>query len=154
MTAIPNLWPGHAKFRRGAGGAVQADTPFTTLEAQAAYVEGMTGGAVNARVDTRRAGGEVSHTFTLVVPAADNYEYDLFRVYYTPGQATYRFEFDKPVPEAQSEQEFRDRLMLILGHPDTEKLMEELVALGSPTLPGETEAPGAGSDLEASQDRL
>jgi hypothetical protein len=68
-----DLWP-KARFE------TDAITPLSILRRQAALLGEKTQQLVTAEVSTRAHSDQMTHTFRLVVPALDNYKYELFSV--------------------------------------------------------------------------
>ena len=71
-TQIVDLW--------GQFEPAESSSPLTILRGQAALLGDKTKHVVEARVDATAAGGKFVHSFRLVVPALDHYQYELFRV--------------------------------------------------------------------------
>jgi hypothetical protein len=57
-------------------------TPVSILREQAALLGAKTGYAIEAKVETRVTGSRFYQSFNLVVPALDNYSYELFEIYH------------------------------------------------------------------------
>ena len=74
-----DLWP-KARFE------TDAITPLSILRRQAALLGEMTQHLVEADVSTFVDRNEAAHHFRLVVPALDNYKYDLFTVFHAIDQ--------------------------------------------------------------------
>ena len=75
MSSAPDidLWP-KAKFE------TDIVTPVSILRRQAALLGEKTQQLVTADVSSNAGGSHMEHSFRLVVPALDNYKYELFRV--------------------------------------------------------------------------
>lgn len=75
MSSVPDvdLWP-KERF------ATDVVTPVSILRRQAALLGEKTQQLVTAEVFTSVVGDHATHFFRLVVPALDNYRYELFRV--------------------------------------------------------------------------
>lgn len=55
-------------------------TPASILREQASLLGSKTKNIIEGQVETHTLGGEFRHTFNLVVPALDNYSYELFQI--------------------------------------------------------------------------
>jgi hypothetical protein len=73
MAAGASFWPDDL-------GAEEPDLPVVILRRQAGYLSEQTEGLLNARVESQGWGLGFSHSFNIVVPALDNYTYELFVV--------------------------------------------------------------------------
>ena len=119
-------------------GAVQVagtQTPLSIMREQAALLGPKTDHLVEAQVETRAFGRMFVHSFNLVVPALDNYTYQLFQVGHGaelyPVQPLHRVEPTFVVPgsgEIQDEAEFIHWLEQRLSSTQTLKIISNLVA--------------------------
>jgi len=112
-------------------------TPVSILREQAALLGKKTKGLVEATVDTDASGGSFIHRFKLVVPALDNYTYELFSISngidFYPVEAygfQNRLKFGSMVSMStlRSEDEFLDWLQEILSSPETKKIIANILA--------------------------
>ena len=100
-------------------------TPAAIMREQAALLGAKTRYLIEAVVETEVSGSRFIHRFNLVVPAMDNYKYELFKVYH--GVSIY------PVTEygeskmLKTEEEFSDWLRGVLSSPATKKLVGNLL---------------------------
>jgi|HubBroStandDraft_5_1064220.scaffolds.fasta_scaffold266061_2 hypothetical protein len=126
MAAQPDLW-----------GEIPVDdvrTPVTILREQAALLGPKTKNIIEARVSTLARDGHFYHSFDLIVPALDNYIYELFRVdhdvtlypIYTPNDEKSTFRGSKI--SLKTEEEFTDWLRHRLSSHETRKIISSLLA--------------------------
>ena len=123
MAAQPDFW--------GEIGTAEVRTPLSILREQAALLGKKTKGLVEAMVDTDTSGRDFRHRFKLVVPALDNYAYELFRI--TNGIDLYpvtAFDAGKQLT-LRSEDAFLDWLKEKLSSPETKKITANLLALAT-----------------------
>jgi hypothetical protein len=104
-------------------------TPLGILREQAALLGEKTNGVIEATVDTTVFLGEFRHSFTLVVPALDDYRYALFSVRH--GIDLYPVDVSFPTARLGSEDEFTDWLRQRLSSPETRKIVANLLAQAS-----------------------
>jgi hypothetical protein len=55
-------------------------TPVSILREQGSLLGAKTNHIIEGRVETHVSGGDFHHTFNLIVPALDNYTYELFQI--------------------------------------------------------------------------
>ena len=118
-----DLWP-KAKFE------TDLVTPVSILRRQAALLGEKTQQLVTADVSTSTIGGLVEHSFRLVVPALDNYKYELFRVTHKVDQLYPLIGFfeDKGIPGLRDQSAFVQWLKEILSSESTLKKIDSLMA--------------------------
>ena len=130
MAAQPDFWG-------EIGSAEVVRTPVLILREQAALLGKKTKGLVEATVDTDASGGSFIHRFKLVVPALDNYTYELFSISngidFYPMEAhgfQNRSKFGSMVTMStlRSEDEFLHWLQEILSSPETKKIIANILA--------------------------
>jgi hypothetical protein len=118
-----DLWP-KAKFE------TDIVTPVSILRRQAALLGEKTQQLVTADVSTNAMGSIVDHSFRLVVPALDNYKYELFRVTHKVDELyplIGHFE-DRGVPGLRDQSAFVQWLKEILSSESTLKKIDSLMA--------------------------
>ena len=122
MAAQPDLW--------GEIVPAQVRTPVAVMREQATLLGRKTNNLVEARVRTRVYEGRFIHYFELVVPALDNYTYELFAV--THGVQPYPVRRGSlllpPYPEFPSEEAFVEWLRQELSSPETMRIVANLLA--------------------------
>ena len=103
-------------------------TPLAILREQAALLGTKTKNLIEAKVETGVSRGEFSHRFKLVVPAMDNYTYELFTV--THGVDLYPVftRVKKLDLQMNNEEDFVRWLKETLSSPDTKTLIGNLLA--------------------------
>jgi hypothetical protein len=126
--AIPDLWPEIEQTR--------VVPPVAILREQAALLGKKTNHLLEGQVKSRIAfEGGFLHTFSIVAPALDGYEYKLFEVKHGPDQ--YPVEADAPestgpltasLVSLNSEQELLDYIRKILNSDKTKKILGSLLA--------------------------
>jgi hypothetical protein len=118
-----DLWP-KAKFE------TDLVTPVSILRGQAALLGEKTRQLVSADVATSAIGSLVEHSFRLVVPALDNYKYELFRVTHKVDELyplIGHFE-GKGIPGLRDQSAFVQWLKEILSSDATLKKIDSLMA--------------------------
>lgn len=120
MTTPVDLW--------GEIAPVQVRTPLAILKEQAALLGAKTNRLVEAMVDTSTTGhGEFEHRFILIVPALDDYRYQLFTIYHGIELYPVRvMEFENDDPE--TEDQFLEWLRGKLSSKDTKRIIGKLLA--------------------------
>lgn len=113
-----------------------ARTPVVILREQAALLAKKTNGIVEARVSTSVVSARLVHRFSLVVPALEDYTYELF--YISQGANIYPVETSRntrpgmiPIEGADTlldEEAFVDWLRTKLSSEGTKKIINNLVA--------------------------
>jgi len=117
-----DLWP-KAKFE------TDIVTPLSILRRQAALLGEKTQQLVTADVSTSVSGTWVTHNFKLVVPALDNYRYELFYVTHRVDQL-YPLDgyFERSTPKISDQSAFVQWLKEVLSSESTLKKIDALVA--------------------------
>jgi hypothetical protein len=116
MATQPDLW-----------GDIQVAairTPAAILREQAALLGQKTQNVIEARVDTETYDKDFHHYFRLIVPALDNYTYELFSVRHSVELYPVKSGFK----EFKTESEFTDWLREKLSSPETRKIVGNLLA--------------------------
>ena len=116
MATQPDLW-----------GEIQVAvvrTPAAILREQAALLGQKTGYTIHGKVETETSGTDFYHYFKLVVPALDDYTYELLRVKHSID--LYPVTADRK--EYKTEAEFTDWLRGKLSSPDTRRIVGNLLA--------------------------
>jgi hypothetical protein len=110
------------------GDVVQSEgrTPVAVLREQATLLGGKTQNVIEAKVDTEVSGRSFRHSFSLVVPALDNYTYQLFVIQH--GVNLYPVTVQNPYQELKTEEEFIDWLRQRLSSAETKKIIGNLLA--------------------------
>jgi hypothetical protein len=120
MAAQPDFW--------GEIGSAEGPTPLSILREQASLLSKKTKGLVEAKVDTDASRSGFTHHLRLVVPALDNYTYELFWI--SNGIDLYpvtAFDAGKQLT-LRSEDAFLDWLKEKLSSPLTKKITANLLA--------------------------
>src|SRR5882757_7771035 len=117
MATPADLW---GKFQ-----AEAVRTPVAILREQAALLGKKTQNVVEARVDSGSSGIGFYHSFNLVVPALDEYTYQLFTIRHDVDLYPIRLDDGN---HAKNEQEFTDWLGRKLSAPDTLRVVQNLLA--------------------------
>src|ERR1017187_9270395 len=121
MAAQPDLW--------GEIAPTAVRTPLAVLREQAALLGRKTNNLVEATVTTGVYRGGFIHRFNLVVPALDDYTYELFAV--THGIELYPVRKWDPLsvyPDFPSEEAFVEWLRQELSSPETKRIVSNLLA--------------------------
>ncbi len=120
MSAKADLW--------GDIEVVEGQTPLSILREQAALLGTKTQNLVKARV--RTYGGSdasfIRHSFRLVVPALDAYEYELFAIMHRPIDL-YPVHLERE-EQLESEDKFKAWLLQKLSSSETKKILSNLIA--------------------------
>ena len=104
-------------------------TPVAILREQAALLGPKTQNVVEAKVQTDPTpGGEFRHRFNLVVPALDNYTYQLFSVHHPMGLYPLTANTGRGL---QDEETFKTWLRETLSSPETKRIIANLIAQAS-----------------------
>jgi hypothetical protein len=102
-------------------------TPVAILREQASLLGTKTENLIEAAVETGISQGRFQHRFNLVVPALDNYTYQLFRIEHGIDLYPLRV-FDKEILGLNTEDDFVDWLRNRLSSDDTKKIIGNLLA--------------------------
>ena len=106
--------------------ATEVRTPLSILREQASMLGPKTNHLLEARVDSDVSNGTFYHRFTLVVPALDNYTYQLFVIEH--GIDLYPVKELGDPQRLNDEAEFTEWLRQRLTSPQTRKILSNLVA--------------------------
>jgi hypothetical protein len=124
MSSAPDidLWP-KAKFESN------IVTPLSIMRRQASLLGEKTQQLVTAEVVTSTNGNLAAHAFRLVVPAMDNYKYQLFNITHRVEQL-YPLEayFDSSNPTIRDQSAFVEWLKGVLSSESTLKKIDSLIA--------------------------
>ena len=106
-------------------------TPSMILKQQATLLGAKTNHLLEAEVRTRTSGSSFYHAFYLVVPALDDYTYELFQVshgveLYPVIADTDAFGVGRPL---RTEDEFKHWVYQKLSSPDTRRIVANLLSL-------------------------
>jgi hypothetical protein len=118
MAASTDLW--------GEIEATQIRTPLVILREQAALLGAKTKNLIEASVKTHANGDTFIHQLNLVVPALDNYTYNLFTI--THGPSIYPVSVAYKTVRFETEQEFIDWLGATLSSPETKRIVSNLLS--------------------------
>jgi hypothetical protein len=126
MAAQSDLW--------GDFQVAEVRTPVSILREQAALLGPKTKNIIEARVSTQARDGRFYHSFDLMVPALDNYTYELFSVdhdvtlypVFTAKDAMSTFRGNQI--SLKTEEEFTDWLGHRLSSHETRKIISSLLA--------------------------
>ena len=102
-------------------------TPVAILREQASLLGTKTENLIEAAVETGISQGRFQYRFNLVVPALDNYTYQLFRIEHGIDLYPLRV-FDKEILGLNTEDDFVDWLRNRLSSDDTKKIIGNLLA--------------------------
>ncbi|MFN0124354.1 MAG: hypothetical protein ACKV2V_27965 [Blastocatellia bacterium] len=125
-TQVRDLWPNDI-------GVLDTDflTPVGILREQASRLGEKTKNIVEARVSTSKNGPTLIHTFTLVAPAMDNYQYALLGVSH-PAFELYPVNIQyfptNAGLAARAQDEFLERLGQYLSTEKTRNIIQSLIA--------------------------
>jgi hypothetical protein len=104
--------------------ATSVRTPVAILREQAALLGKKTQNVIEGRVDSRSSGGEFYHSFNLVVPALDDYTYQLFIIRHDVNLYPVKLDWQ----QFGSESEFTNALREKLSSPETIRIVQNLLA--------------------------
>lgn len=116
MAAQPDYW--------GDLQPLHVRTPAAILREQAALLGPKTQNLIVAEVDTHVSGSDIVHTFTLRVPALQNYRYGLFAIAH--GAESYPVRAG--VIRLDSQSELENWLQRQLSSPRTKQIVGNLLA--------------------------
>jgi hypothetical protein len=106
----------------------EGSTPLTILRGQAALLGDKTRHVVEARVDTRATPiREFVHSFRLVVPTLDHYEYELFRISHGIDLYPVLVRWKDERLELESEESFMAWLHSCLSSETTKRIISTLM---------------------------
>jgi len=101
-------------------------TPASVLREQASLLGTKTRHAIEGQVETQIAGNTFYHYFNLVVPALENYSYELFKISHEV--SLYPVHVGYPDPDANDEESFLRWLGQKLSSPETKRIIGNLLA--------------------------
>lgn len=104
----------------------QVRTPVAILREQAALLGAKTKNMIEAKVNTHAFKGVFSHQFDVVVPALDNYTYQMFTIRH--GVRMYPVTVAGSGRQLTSEPEFLDWLQKELSSPETKQIIGNILA--------------------------
>jgi len=131
-TAAENLWPENI--------VDQVDivrTPVGILQQQANILASQTKGLVTAEVapsvvrSSAHLKNQLAHSFSLVVPALNNYQFDLLRIQHGPKLypvEVYSDALERRRALCSDEQSFVDTLRVVLQSDETKKVLQSLIS--------------------------
>ena len=125
MAAQPDYW--------GVIESTASRTPVVILREQASLLSAKTGNLLEGRVTTTVQGNRLNHSFRLVAPALDGYNYELFNVGHEVS-AVYpvRLTVDDGKVHGyeffEDEAEFTARLREKLSSPETKRVISTLLS--------------------------
>ena len=120
MATVPDFW--------GEIAQTEVRTPVAILREQAAALGPKTKHLVEAQVVTRPHQSEISHSFDLVVPALEDYTYQLFRIRHDAVSLYPVWVNDFPELSLKNEDAFVAWLRVRLSSPDTKRIIGNLLA--------------------------
>jgi hypothetical protein len=103
-------------------------TPVSILREQASLLGAKTTYMVEGKVETHVSGTRFYHSFNLVVPALDNYSYQLFQISHEVGLYPVHVEYQSSYIELKSEEAFVNWLGEKLSSAETKSLIGNLLA--------------------------
>jgi hypothetical protein len=103
-------------------------TPVSILREQASLLGAKTKHIIVGQIDTRTSGKTFHHAFNLIVPALDNYSYELFEISHGVGFYPVRVELKSSYGELKNEEEFLEWLGQKLSSAETKRLLGNLLA--------------------------
>jgi hypothetical protein len=101
-------------------------TPASILREQASLLGTKTNHTIEGQVETQISGGTFHHSFNLVVPALDNYSYELFKIRHEV--SLYPVYVGYPDPDPEDEESFLRWLAQKLSSPETKRIIGNLLA--------------------------
>jgi hypothetical protein len=128
MVAHPrDLWPKDIATVSG------VRTPVSILREQAILLGEKTKNIVEAEIISSGKNGVFSHSFVLVAPVLDSYQYELFSVQHSaqiyPLIVKIR---GSQITEAGSEEQFIEQLQSIFADPQTKQIIQTLIVQSQP----------------------
>jgi hypothetical protein len=101
-------------------------TPASILREQASLLGAKTKNTIEGQVETWTSGSKFYHSFNLVVPALDNYSYELFKISHEVN--LYPVHVGFPLIEAKNEEAFVNWLAQKLSSAETKSIIGNLLA--------------------------
>lgn len=102
-------------------------TPVSILREQASLLGVKTGNLIEGKVESRVAGSLLNHSFNLVVPALDNYSYELFQISHGVNLYPVHVGFQYVV-DLENEEAFVKWLAQKLSSAETKRIIGNLLA--------------------------
>ena len=118
-TQIADLW--------GRLEPAEVRTPLSILRQQASLLGDKTGHLVEARVDSRAKYNAFLHSFRLVVPALDDYQYELFEIRHEIRLYPVYVGSDEQAVELKTEEDFVAWLRACLSSEPTKRIISNLM---------------------------
>jgi len=103
-------------------------TPVAMLREQASLLGAKTNHLIEGKVHSHASGTKFYHSFSLVVPALDNYSYELFQISHDVGFYPVSVENRSSYRELRNQGEFVEWLREKLSSPETKGLIGNLLA--------------------------
>jgi hypothetical protein len=101
-------------------------TPVSILKEQASLLGAKTSHIVEGKVGTQISGTGFFHSFNVVVPALDNYSYELFRIWHEVDP--YPVRVVSGAGKLEDEEAFVNWLGRELSSPETKRIIGNLLA--------------------------
>jgi hypothetical protein len=101
-------------------------TPASILREQGSLLGAKTNHLIEGQVETQISGRTFYHSFNLVVPALENYSYELFKIYH--GVNIYPVQVGPPIDGLANEEAFVTWLGQKLSSPETKRIIGNLLA--------------------------
>lgn len=102
-------------------------TPVSILREQASLLGAKTKNTIEGNVESRVSGSLLNHSFNLVVPALDNYTYELFQISHDVNLYPIHVGFQYVV-DLKNEEDFVRWLARKLSSPETKSVIGNLLA--------------------------
>jgi hypothetical protein len=103
-------------------------TPVSILREQASLLGSKTKNTIEGKVESRVPGSLLYHSFNLVVPALDNYTYELFQISHDVNLYPVHVERRSSYDELRNEEAFVSWLGQKLSSADTKGIIGNLLA--------------------------
>jgi hypothetical protein len=102
-------------------------TPASILREQASLLGAKTKNAIEGQIETQISGGMFYHSFNLVVPALDNYSYELLKVWHGVNLYPVSYGYQRG-ERLENEEAFVDWLGQTLSSAETKRIIGNLLA--------------------------
>jgi hypothetical protein len=106
-------------------------TPATILREQASLLGSKTKNTIEGKVESRVSGSSLYHSFNLIVPALDNYTYELFQISHDVNLYPVHVERRSSYDELKNEEAFVRWLGQKLSSAETRSIIGNLLAQAS-----------------------
>lgn len=127
MVAHPHdLWPKDIATVSG------VRTPVSILREQAILLGEKTKNIVEAEIISSGKNGVFTHSFVLVAPVLDSYQYELFSVQHSAQIYPLTVKIRSQITEASSEEQFIEQLQSIFADPQTKQIIQTLIVQSQP----------------------